>query len=82
MVAWNWQLILISVVSLTHLKMLAIWIVARLLKASYREVVERLVLMAQGGEFALVLSVAAIRSSRSRPGSRTRPARPTDRRSP
>ncbi len=59
-VAQNWQLILISVVALTVLKMLAIYAVARLFKASHREAVERLVLMAQGGEFAFVLCAAAL----------------------
>jgi glutathione-regulated potassium-efflux system protein KefB len=59
-VARNWQLILISVVALTLLKMLAIYTVARLFKASHREAVERLVLMAQGGEFAFVLYAAAL----------------------
>jgi voltage-gated potassium channel Kch len=59
-VARNWQLILISVVALTLLKMLAIYSVARLFKASHREAVERLVLMAQGGEFAFVLYAAAL----------------------
>jgi glutathione-regulated potassium-efflux system protein KefB len=59
-VARNWQLILISVVALTILKMVAIYVVARLFKASHREAVERLVLMAQGGEFAFVLYAAAL----------------------
>lgn len=59
-VARNWQLILISVVALTALKMVAIYVVARLFKASHREAVERLVLMAQGGEFAFVLYAAAL----------------------
>jgi voltage-gated potassium channel Kch len=59
-VVQNWQLILISVVALTVLKMIAIYAVARLFKASHREAVERLVLMAQGGEFAFVLYAAAL----------------------
>jgi glutathione-regulated potassium-efflux system protein KefB len=59
-VAKNWQLILISVAALTVLKMLAIYLVARIFKASHREAVERLVLMAQGGEFAFVLYAAAL----------------------
>jgi glutathione-regulated potassium-efflux system protein KefB len=59
-VARNWQLILISVAALTTLKMIAIYAVARLFKASHREAVERLVLMAQGGEFAFVLYSAAL----------------------
>ena len=60
-VVWdNWRLILISVVALTALKMLAIYTLARLFKSSHREAVERLVLMAQGGEFAFVLYSAAL----------------------
>jgi monovalent cation:proton antiporter-2 (CPA2) family protein len=59
-VARNWQLILVSVIALTLLKMVAIYGVARLFKASHREAVERVVLMAQGGEFAFVLYAAAL----------------------
>ena len=59
-VAANWQLVLTAVIALTLLKMLAIYSVARLFKASHREAVERLVLMAQGGEFAFVLYAAAL----------------------
>ena len=59
-VARNWQLILVSVAALTILKMLAIYLVARLFKANHHEAVERLVLMAQGGEFAFVLYAAAL----------------------
>jgi monovalent cation:proton antiporter-2 (CPA2) family protein len=59
-VARNWQLILVSVVAFTLLKMIAIYTVARLFKASHHEAVERLVLMAQGGEFAFVLYAAAL----------------------
>lgn len=59
-VVQNWQLILISVAGFTILKMLAIYLVARLFKASHREAVERFVLMAQGGEFAFVLYAAAL----------------------
>ena len=59
-VARNWQLILVSVVALTVLKMAAIYAVARAFRASHREAVERLVLMAQGGEFAFVLYAAAL----------------------
>lgn len=59
-VAQNWQLILVAVLALTILKMAAIYVVARLFKASHREAVERLVLMAQGGEFAFVLYAAAL----------------------
>jgi monovalent cation:proton antiporter-2 (CPA2) family protein len=59
-VAANWQLILVSVAALTLLKMLAIYGVARAFRASHREALERLVLMAQGGEFAFVLYAAAL----------------------
>jgi voltage-gated potassium channel Kch len=59
-VAANWPLILVSVLALTALKMLAIYGVARAFRASHREAVERLVLMAQGGEFAFVLYAAAL----------------------
>lgn len=59
-VAENWRLILVAVVALTALKMLAIYLVARVFGAHHREAVERLVLMAQGGEFAFVLYAAAL----------------------
>ncbi len=59
-VARNWQLVLIAVVALTALKMLTIYGVARIFKASHREALERVVLMAQGGEFAFVLYAAAL----------------------
>ncbi len=59
-VAENWRLILVAVLAFTGLKMLAIYAVARLFRASHREAVERLVLMAQGGEFAFVLYAAAL----------------------
>jgi len=58
-VAANWRLILVAVVALTALKMLAIYLVARAFGARHPEAVERLVLMAQGGEFAFVLYAAA-----------------------
>ena len=41
------------------LKMLGIYVVARLARGSHREALERAVLMAQGGEFAFVLYAAA-----------------------
>jgi monovalent cation:proton antiporter-2 (CPA2) family protein len=59
-VARNWQLILVAVAALTLLKMVAIYAVARAFKASHREAAERVVLMAQGGEFAFVLYAAAL----------------------
>ena len=55
----NAALILVSVVAFVTLKMLAIYGVARLFRASNREATERAALMAQGGEFAFVLYAAA-----------------------
>lgn len=59
-IADNWQLVAISVVSLMVLKSLIIYVVARVNKASHAEALERTVLMAQGGEFAFVLYSAAL----------------------
>ena len=59
-VAQNWRLILISVAAFTALKMAAIYTIARVFKATHREALERVVLMAQGGEFAFVLYAAAL----------------------
>lgn len=58
-VAENWQLVAIYVVAYMIAKALGIYVVARLLKASHREAIERAVVMAQGGEFAFVLYSAA-----------------------
>ena len=58
-IAENAGLIAVSVVALMVLKMLGIYGVARLFRASGREALERAVLMAQGGEFAFVLYAAA-----------------------
>jgi glutathione-regulated potassium-efflux system protein KefB len=58
-IAANWQLVTISVVGYTVLKFFGIYAVARLLRASNREALERAVIMAQGGEFAFVLYAAA-----------------------
>ena len=58
-IAANWQLVTISVVAYTVLKFFGIYAIARLLKASNREALERAVIMAQGGEFAFVLYAAA-----------------------
>ncbi|WP_454683474.1 monovalent cation:proton antiporter-2 (CPA2) family protein [Ancylobacter moscoviensis] len=58
-IAANWRLIALAVVAYMVLKMLGIYAVARLFRASSREAVERAVLMAQGGEFAFVLYAAA-----------------------
>jgi monovalent cation:proton antiporter-2 (CPA2) family protein len=59
-IAANWQLVAMSVVALMGLKALAIYGIARVFGAAHREAVERMVLMAQGGEFAFVLYAAAL----------------------
>ncbi len=58
-IARNWVVIAISVPAFMALKMLVIYVVARLTKADRAEAVERAVLMAQGGEFAFVLYATA-----------------------
>ncbi|MGD9945324.1 MAG: cation:proton antiporter, partial [Burkholderiaceae bacterium] len=59
-VAANWRLIALWVPIYVVLKMAVIYAVARLLKASRGEALERAVLMAQGGEFAFVLYTTAM----------------------
>ena len=59
-VAGNWQIIAMSVVAYMLVKGGAIFIIARLLKASVPEALERALLMAQGGEFAFVLFTTAL----------------------
>jgi glutathione-regulated potassium-efflux system protein KefB len=58
-IADNWQLVAVSVLSLMVLKSAIIYGVARVNKADHPEALERMVLMAQGGEFAFVLYSAA-----------------------
>ncbi|MFE0014512.1 monovalent cation:proton antiporter-2 (CPA2) family protein [Mesorhizobium sp. NPDC059054] len=58
-VAENWQLVAIYVVAYMVAKAFGIYAVARLLKASHREAIERAAVMAQGGEFAFVLYSSA-----------------------
>ncbi len=58
-IAENWRLIVVSVVSLMVLKAAIIYGVARVNRADHAEALERTVLMAQGGEFAFVLYSAA-----------------------
>ena len=58
-VAQNWPLILSGVVLLMISKALCIYGVARLLKSTHHEALDRATLMAQGGEFAFVLFAAA-----------------------
>lgn len=59
-IAQNWQLVAVSVAAFMVLKSGVIYSVARLMKASHAEALERTVLMAQGGEFAFVLYSAAL----------------------
>ena len=58
-VAANWPLILSGVLAMMLVKALCIYVVARLLRSSHAEAIDRAVLMAQGGEFAFVLFSAA-----------------------
>ncbi len=59
-IAQNLWLIAGSVASLMLLKMIGIYVVARIGGAGHAEALERSVLMAQGGEFAFVLYGAAV----------------------
>ncbi|WP_417309958.1 monovalent cation:proton antiporter-2 (CPA2) family protein [Devosia sp.] len=61
-VAEQWQLIAISVVSYMVVKAIAIYGLARVLKADHAEALSRAMLMAQGGEFAFVLFSTAVSS--------------------
>jgi glutathione-regulated potassium-efflux system protein KefB len=54
-VAANWQTVIFYVLAFKLVKGAGIYIVARLLKSSNREALERAAIMAQGGEFAFVL---------------------------
>ncbi len=58
-VGQNWQIIALSVVAYMLVKAAAIYVIARLLKSSHGEALERAVLMGQGGEFAFVLYTTA-----------------------
>ncbi len=55
----NWRLVAFYVPAYMLVKALAIYAVARLMRAPHAESLERAVLMAQGGEFAFVLYAAA-----------------------
>ncbi len=55
----NWQLIAIYVLAYMAMKALGIYLVARFLRTSHKDALERAVIMAQGGEFAFVLYSAA-----------------------
>jgi voltage-gated potassium channel Kch len=59
-IAGTLGLIAVSVAGFMVLKVLGIYVVARIGKASHAEALERAVLMAQGGEFAFVLYGAAV----------------------
>jgi glutathione-regulated potassium-efflux system protein KefB len=61
-VAANWQIIVISVVCYAVVKGTAIFVLARVLKSSFAEALERSLLMSQGGEFAFVLFTTAAAS--------------------
>ncbi|MDO8358463.1 MAG: monovalent cation:proton antiporter-2 (CPA2) family protein [Devosia sp.] len=58
-VAENWLIIGLSVVAYMLVKGAAIFVLARLLKSSFADALERSLLMAQGGEFAFVLYTTA-----------------------
>ncbi len=59
-VADSWQIIAMSVVAFMLVKGGAIYLIARLLRSSHGEALERAVLMGQGGEFAFVLYTTAV----------------------
>jgi len=61
-VAANWQFVALSVVAYMVVKGLAIFVIARVLRAGAPEALERALLMAQGGEFAFVLFTTAAAS--------------------
>jgi glutathione-regulated potassium-efflux system protein KefB len=58
-VGQSWQIIALAVVAYMLGKGVVIYLLARLLKSSHAEALERSVLMAQGGEFAFVLYTTA-----------------------
>lgn len=58
-IAANWGLILLSVAAYMVVKSVVIYGIARILRATHAESLERAALMAQGGEFAFVLYAAA-----------------------
>ena len=55
----NWPLIVSAVLAMMAVKALCIYLVARVVRSSHAEALDRAVLMAQGGEFAFVLFSAA-----------------------
>ena len=56
----NWQLILLAVPAMMLAKALCIYVVARVLRSSHGDALDRATLMAQGGEFAFVFYSAAV----------------------
>jgi glutathione-regulated potassium-efflux system protein KefB len=56
----SWQIIVLSVLGYMVVKGVAIYAIARMLRSSHAEALERAVLMAQGGEFAFVLYTTAM----------------------
>jgi glutathione-regulated potassium-efflux system protein KefB len=58
-VAENWVIIALSVVSYMLVKAVAIYVIARLLRSPHAEALQRSVFMSQGGEFAFVLYTTA-----------------------
>src|SRR5690606_23973583 len=58
-VGQNWQIIGLSVIVYMLAKGCAIYVIARVLRSSHGEALERAVLMGQGGEFAFVLYTTA-----------------------
>lgn len=59
-IAANYPFIILAVVVYMIVKFIGIYVIARMLRASNLEALERAVLMAQGGEFAFVLFSAAL----------------------
>lgn len=55
----DWRLVVLAVPALMLAKGLCIYLVARTMRSSHRDALDRAVLMAQGGEFAFVLYAAA-----------------------
>lgn len=55
----DWQIVLAGLAAFMIAKAIVIYVVARVLKATNREAIERAALFAQGGEFAFVLYSAA-----------------------
>ena len=55
----NWGLIIAGVLSFMFVKALGIYLVARVTRTSHANSIDRMIVMAQGGEFAFVLFAAA-----------------------